>query len=163
MFQIRVIQASDNPELASIVREVSKEFGLAPESGFAVADPSLDDLYAVYTQPHSQYWVIVDEHNKVYGGAGLSPLKGAEHILEIQKMYFLPELRGHGFAKKLLELCFEFAQQHGVQSCYLETTKNLSQAIKLYEKLGFKYLDAPLGQTGHSHACEYWMEKDLTV
>lgn len=162
MFIIRPIQPSDNPIIASIIREVSKEFGLAPESGFAVADPILDNLYTVYSQPHSQYWVIADEHDQVYGGGGVSPLKGAEHIFEIQKMYFLPELRRHGFAQKILELCFEFAEQNGIQSCYLETTKDLWQAVKLYEKLGFVHLNAPLGQTGHSHACEIWMEKYLS-
>jgi putative acetyltransferase len=74
-------------------------------------------------------------------------------------MYFLPELRGLGFAKKILEQCFEFAQHHGFQACYLETTENLWQAVKLYEKLGFEHLPAPKGNTGHSHACEVWMLK----
>jgi putative acetyltransferase len=76
-------------------------------------------------------------------------------------MYFLPELRGLGFAKKILEKCFEFAQQQGFQSCYLETTQDLWQAIKLYEKLGFKHLSQPKGNTGHSHVCEVWMLKTL--
>ena len=74
-------------------------------------------------------------------------------------MYFLPELRGLGFAKKILEQCFEFAQHHGFQACYLETTKNLWQAVKLYEKLGFEHLPTPKGNTCHSHACEVWMLK----
>jgi putative acetyltransferase len=43
MYHIRPIQAQDNTEIARIIREVSKEFGLAAESGFAVADPILDD------------------------------------------------------------------------------------------------------------------------
>lgn len=58
MYFLRPIQAQDNPGLARIIREVSKEFGLAPESGFAVADAAVDDLYAVYSQPHAQYWVV---------------------------------------------------------------------------------------------------------
>ena len=53
MYFLRPIQAQDNPALARIIREVSKEFGLAPESGFAVADAAVDDLYAVYSQPHT--------------------------------------------------------------------------------------------------------------
>ncbi|MEJ5136781.1 MULTISPECIES: GNAT family N-acetyltransferase [Acinetobacter] len=161
MYQIRTIQIQDNPSIAQVIREVSKEFGLAPESGFAVADPILDDLYQVYAQPNAQYWVIEDANGRVVGGGGLSPLQGDATILEIQKMYFLPELRGLGFAKKILEKCFEFAQQQGFQSCYLETTQDLWQAIKLYEKLGFKHLSQPKGNTGHSHVCEVWMLKTL--
>lgn len=161
MYQIRTIQIQDNPSIAQVIREVSKEFGLAPESGFAVADPILDDLYQVYAQPNAQYWIIEDVNGRVVGGGGLSPLQGDATVLEIQKMYFLPELRGLGFAKKILEKCFEFAQQQGFQSCYLETTQDLWQAIKLYEKLGFEHLSQPKGNTGHSHVCEVWMLKTL--
>ena len=78
MFNIRPLQAKDNAVIAQIIRDVSKEFGLAPESGFAVADPILDDLFAVYSQPNAQYWVVVDENDSVFGGGGISPLKGED-------------------------------------------------------------------------------------
>ena len=161
MYSLRPIQATDNVALAHIIRLVSSEFGLAAESGFAVADPILDNLYAVYTQPNSMYWVIENKHGEILGGGGLSPLKGSEHILEIQKMYFLPKIRGLGFAKQILQLGFDFAQQNGFKACYLETTQDLWQAVKLYENLGFEHLAQPLGHTGHSHACEIWMKKEL--
>ncbi|MEZ2903400.1 GNAT family N-acetyltransferase [Acinetobacter terrestris] len=161
MYQVRPIQVQDNAQIARIIREVSKEFGLAPESGFAVADPVLDGLYTVYSQSNAQYWVIENEQGEILGGGGLSPLKGDHSILEIQKMYFLPEIRGLGFAKQLLEKAFQFTLQQGFKSCYLETTKELWQAVKLYEKLGFEYLNHPKGNTGHSQACEIWMEKRL--
>ena len=161
MYQIRPIRPKDNTEIAQVIREVSKEFGLAPESGFAVADPVLDDLYTVYQQANAQYWVIENQQGKILGGGGLSPLKGDPTILEIQKMYFLPKIRGLGLAKQLLEHAFDFAAQHGFKVCYLETTQQLKQALKLYEKLGFIYLHHPLGNTGHSHACEIWMEKSV--
>ena len=67
MYQIRTIQIQDNPSIAQVIREVSKEFGLAPESGFAVADPILDDLYQVYAQPNAQYWIIEDANGRVVG------------------------------------------------------------------------------------------------
>ncbi|OTG65072.1 GNAT family N-acetyltransferase [Acinetobacter silvestris] len=161
MYQLRLIQAKDNPKIAEIIRDVSKEFGLAAESGFAVADPILDNLFEVYSQPHSQYWVVENKQGQILGGGGLSPLAGDNSILEIQKMYFLTEVRGFGFAKQILENGFKFAQQNNFKSCYLETTKDLWQAVKLYEKLGFEYLKQPKGNTGHSHACEIWMEKVL--
>ena len=161
MYSIRLICPNDNAKIANIIREVSKEFGLAPESGFAVADPILDNLYEVYAQENAQYWVIENEQGELLGGGGISPLKGDDSILEIQKMYFLSDIRGFGFAKQILELAFEFAKSKGFKSCYLETTDSLWQAVKLYEKLGFKHLSSPRGNTGHSHACEIWMEKIL--
>lgn len=163
MYSIRPIQPEDNAQIASIIRGVSQEFGLAAESGFAVGDSILDELYQVYQQPESAYWVVVDQQNKIYGGGGIAPLKGDATILEIQKMYFLPEIRKQGFAKKILELSFEFALAHQIKSVYLETTKVLWQAVKLYEKFGFQHLDHPEGNTGHSEACEIWMLKNLST
>ena len=161
MYSIRPIQKQDNASIAEIIRQVSKEFGLAPESGFAVADPILDDLYTVYQQPNAKYWVIQDENGTILGGGGISPLQGDDELLEIQKMYFSKTIRGNGFAKQLLELAFTFAKNTEAQACYLETTQSLWQAVKLYEKLGFKHLNSPRGNTGHSHACEIWMLKAL--
>lgn len=161
MFHIRSLQEKDNATIAQIIREVSKEFGLAAESGFAVADPILDNLYQVYSQPNAQYWVIENKQGDILGGGGLSPLMGDRETLEIQKMYFLPEIRGLGFAKQILEQCFSFTLAQGYRSCYLETTASLWQAVKLYEKLGFQHLTEPKGHSGHSHACEIWMEKNL--
>jgi len=163
MYSIRPIQPEDNAQIANIIRRVSQEFGLAAESGFAVGDSILDELYQVYQQPKSAYWVVVDQQNKIYGCGGIAPLKGDATILEIQKMYFLPEIRKQGFAKKILELSFEFALAHQIKSVYLETTKVLWQAVKLYEKFGFQHLDHPEGNTGHSEACEIWMLKNLST
>ena len=161
MYHIRPIQISDNPQIAQIIRDVSKEFGLAPESGFAVADPALDHLYSIYNQPNAQYWIIENAHGQIFGGGGIAPLQGDAAIMEIQKMYFLNDIRGLGFAKQILAHAFAFAKQHHFNRCYLETTASLWQAVKLYEKLGFEHLHAPKGNTGHSHACEIWMLKHI--
>lgn len=161
MYHIRLLRLEDNPQMAQIIRTVSQEFGLAAESGFAVADPVVDHLYSVYSQDFCNYWVVIDENDQLFGGGGLSPLQGDSTVLEIQKMYFLTEIRGQGFAKQILERCFEFADTHKFNQLYLETTKDLWQAVKLYEKLGFKHLNQPMGNTGHSHACEIRMLKTL--
>lgn len=161
MYQIRPIQAKDNFKIAEIIRQVSAEYGLAPSSGFAVADPILDQLFEFYQHQNAQYWVIENEDGKIFGGGGIAPLQGDLQTLEIQKMYFRTELRGLGFAKQLLKKCFVFAHEKGFKQIYLETTKDLWQAVKLYEKMGFQYLEFPMGQTGHSSACEIRMLKEL--
>lgn len=161
MYHIRLMRPEDNSQMAQIIRTVSQEFGLAAESGFAVADPVVDNLHAVYSQNFSSYWVVVNGNNQVFGGGGVSPLQGEPTVLEIQKMYFLSEIRGQGFAKQILEQCLSFAQTQNFHQLYLETTKDLWQAVKLYEKLGFQHLNKPMGNTGHSHACEIWMAKAI--
>lgn len=163
MYSIRLIQINDNPHIAYIIRQVSEEYGLAASSGFAVGDSILDQLFEVYQQENATYWVIEDQEGNIVGGGGIAPLQGDADVLEIQKMYFLPQIRRQGLAEKTLNLAFDFAKQHGFKTCYLETTANLWQAVKLYEKLGFQHLSQPLGNTGHSEACKIWMSKNLAA
>ena len=95
------------------------------------------------------------------GGGGVAPLSCSEpDICELQKMYFLPSVRGQGLAKKLALIALEHARTQGFKRCYLETTAFLKEAIGLYEHLGFTHIDAPLGCTGHVD-CEVRMLKTL--
>ncbi len=149
---IRPATAQDNAAIAQVIRAVSAEYGLTADKGYSVADPTLDCLSQIYSQQGAHYWVI-DFEGKVLGGAGIAPLAGNAGVCELQKMYFMPEIRGLGLAKQITQLAFEFARQAQYQSCYLETTAILKEALALYNRLGFRTLPAPLGNTGHD-ACE---------
>lgn len=158
-FQIRQLTALDNASIAAVVRRVSAEYGLTTDKGYGVADPTLDYMNEVYQPDNSCYWVV--EHNhRILGGGGIAPLPGEQGICELQKMYFLPELRGRGLARKLAVTALNFARRHGYQGCYLETTANLTEAIALYESLGFVRILHAMGNTGHD-ACEVRMLKAL--
>ncbi|WP_084632482.1 bifunctional helix-turn-helix transcriptional regulator/GNAT family N-acetyltransferase [Shewanella waksmanii] len=149
---VRIIEADDDAAMAAVIREVSAEYGLTPDKGYGVADASLDHLSQVYADEQACYWVI-EKEGQILGGAGIAPLSGAAGTCELQKMYFSSALRGKGFAKRLACQAIAFAKNQGYQACYLETTAVLAEAVRLYEKLGFVHLDAPLGSTGHD-ACE---------
>jgi putative acetyltransferase len=75
-------------------------------------------------------------------------------------MYFLPEARGLGLGIELMQKCLAKAKEFGFESCYLETMPYMEAAQKLYNKVGFEYLDKPLGNTGHT-SCPVWMLKKL--
>ncbi|VDG51466.1 putative acetyltransferase [Escherichia coli] len=97
---MRRLTLQDNPAIARVIRQVSAEYGLTADKGYTVADPNLDELYQVYSQPGHAYWVVEYE-GEVVGGGGIAPLTGSESdICELQKMYFLPAIRGKGLAKK---------------------------------------------------------------
>lgn len=77
---------------------------------------------------------MIEVDGRVAGGGGIAPLQGgADDICELQKMYFLPVLRGKGLAKRTALQALDFARQHGFRCCYLETTASLTQAVALYE------------------------------
>ncbi len=158
-YTIRLLTPLDNASMAAVVRRVSKEHGLTPDKGYSVADPTLDNLHDSYTCSRSAFWVIEKDH-RVLGGGGIAPLAGEDGVCELQKMYFLPELRGKGFARRIAVQALSFARQSGFKQCYLETTKSLQAAISLYDSLGFEHIEAALGDTGHD-ACEVRMLKQL--
>ncbi|MFN1602732.1 bifunctional helix-turn-helix transcriptional regulator/GNAT family N-acetyltransferase [Vibrio harveyi] len=158
-YVLRPLTKADNSQIADVIRKVSAEYGLTADKGYGVADPTLDDMYSVYDQQGAAYWVV-EYQGEIVGGGGFAPLAGEPNVCELQKMYFLPQTRGHGLAKRIVALSLQLAKQFGYQQCYLETTECLREAVGLYEKLGFEHLDAPLGQTGHD-ACEVVMLKTL--
>jgi len=158
-FKIREIQPKDNPKIAQAVRDILIEFGV-PKVGTAYADKILDTLYEAYQFEKTVYYVI-EKNGEIYGGAGIKQLDNFEgNVCELQKMYFLSEARGCGLGSKMMEICLNKAKEYGFEQCYLETLPYMEDARKLYRKVGFKDLDAPMGDTGH-YSCNLWMLKDL--
>ncbi len=156
---IRPLEKRDNEEIAQVIRNVLVELNV-PKVGTAYADPHLDYLFETYENPKSVYFVI-ESGDKIIGGAGVSQLEnGDATICELQKMYFLPEARGLGLGKQMMEKCLQSARDFGFKKCYLETMPNMDEAQKLYKKVGFEYLCEPLGNTGHN-SCPVWMIKEL--
>ena len=153
-YRIRPITPADNPAIAAVVRAVSAEYGLTADKGYGVADPNLDFLHETYLGERSRYWVT---DGASLGGGGIAPLAGEEgQVCELQKMYFMPSLRGLGLGRRLVLQALDEARALGYQRCYLETTAVLREATALYESLGFEHLPGPLGSTGHD-ACEICM------
>jgi len=156
---IRKLQKKDNPVIASIIRAVLKEFK-ANKPGTVYCDPTTDDLYSLFTTPLSEYW-IAEIDGKVVGGSGVFPTKGLPGgCCELVKLYLLPEARGKGFGKALIETCFGSADRLGFKQVYLETMPELKMAMSLYERCGYTYLPGPLGDSGH-FGCDLWMVKTL--
>lgn len=156
---IREVVPKDNPSLAVLIRDVLIELGV-PKVGTAYEDPELDTMYSAYDCPRSAYFVV-EEKGKIIGGAGISPLVGEdERFCELQKMYFLPQARRRGLGKKMIDHCLRFAKAHHYSLCYIETLPNMKAAQLLYVKTGFTYLDAPMGNTGHT-SCNIWLKKNL--
>ena len=156
---IRPINESDNKHISVILREVLIEMDI-PRIGSAYEDPEINNMYESYQSKRSIYFVV-EENNKILGGAGINQLKNGDiNICELQKMYFHKSIRGRGIGDKMIELCLNFAVKSNYKKCYIETMPNMVDAQKLYIKKGFEYIDNPLGNTGHK-ACPIWMLENL--
>ena len=158
--QLRAIQQSDNAALAKIIRATLTEFG-ANHPGTVYYDASTDALFELFQKPRSIYYVAETIDGKIVGGGGIFPTEGLpEGTCELVKMYLLPEERGKGLGGLIIEKCLQTAKEYGFAQIYIESMPELEQALKVYERFGFNYLGAPLGNSGH-FGCELWMIRSL--
>lgn len=150
---IGAIEVADNVEMAKIIRSGLAEYG-ADRPGFAWTDPQVDSLSDAYEGTNTAYWVAREPNGRLLGGCGIAPLAGLPIVGELQKMYLLPEARGRGVGRRLLEQALNFSWDH-YSWCYLETLSTMADAARLYQRAGFMRLPQPLGNSGH-HSCDHW-------
>lgn len=156
---IRPFERKDNAAMAFVIRTVLSEFK-ANKPGTVYYDPTTDDLFSLFQKDKAAYF-IVELNGEVLGGAGVYPTDNLPvGCCELVKLYLLDKARGKGLGRLLIENCFEKAKAFGYQSMYLESMPELNTAVGLYERCGFKYLDGPLGSSGH-FGCDIWMIKNL--
>lgn len=180
MVLIRPIAKEDEPVIAAIIRSVLEESHL-DVPGTAYFDPELDYMYDYYQKlTDNAYWVV-EEQGRLVGGVGIGlldeslelPIKGHPELLaekatkigkvgELQKLYLLPEARGKGYSRRLMDTVMAFAIDQGYDFLYLETIKSLETAIVLYKKLGYEFLDEPLLSGDHTFM-DTFMMKDLNA
>ena len=156
---IRTIAREDNAAIAVIIRATLKEFGV-DKPGTVYYDETTDALFQLFQTPGSVYYVL-EQGSTIVGGGGIFPSPGlAEGTCELVKMYLAKEVRGLGYGKILIQKSLDWAKNAGYRQVYLETMPELKQALSVYEKFGFRYIDAPMGNTGH-FGCDLWMLKQL--
>jgi putative acetyltransferase len=157
---LRKLRPSDNPEIADLIRKVFREFGI-DRPGTVYADPTTDHLYELFDRPDAIYW-IAEENEKIIGGCGVYPTPELpERCAELVKFYVKAESRGKGTGYLLMQKCIEDARELGYLQLYLETLPELSKAVSMYERAGFRHIPSRLGESGH-YSCYIWMLLDLT-
>lgn len=159
MESIRLIEPKDNLALAAVIRAALTEFG-ANKPGTVYFDPTTDQLYQLFETLGSVYYVA-EKDNQIVGGCGIFPTVGLpDKTCELVKLYLDPSARGTGLGKALMLKAMAWAKENGYNQVYLETMPELSNAVTMYEKLGYNRLTKSLGNSGHD-GCSIWMLKTL--
>lgn len=157
---IRPLQLKDNDAVASIIRASLEEFG-ANRPGTVYFDKETDHLFELFSSTPGSFYIVAEKEGFVIGGAGIFPTKGLpQHTCELVKMYLSKDARGLGLGRMMINRCITDAKALGYTQIYLETMPELKKAVSVYEKFGFKYLEAPMGNSGHS-GCDIWMRLDV--
>ncbi|GGF32994.1 GNAT family N-acetyltransferase [Echinicola rosea] len=156
----RTIKKEDNPAVKVLIQQVFIEFD-APREGTVFADPEMDDLFGLFERTrNASFWLAMLE-DEVLGCCGIFPTVGLpKGCAELVKFYLSPKARGKGIGRTLMEKCTASAQALGYDSLYIESIPEFSNAVRLYEKQGFRRLEEPLGESGH-FTCSIWMLKKL--
>lgn len=158
---LRPIRPADDEAVAAIIRAVMTEHG-ASGPGFAIHDAEVDHMSLAYAGPEARYY-IVEHAGRVLGGAGFARLQGSsaqQATCELRKMYFRHEARGQGFGRSMMHLLLDEMRAAGYRRCYLETTKQMLAAQRLYRAAGFSPLCGAEGATGH-HGCDTFYAREL--
>lgn len=149
---IREMTSQDNAQMAKIIVNVlvEHEFSDSSNGGYDTHNLPLKirDLYTYIKSRGGKYFVIEDtiEHHILGGGGYIVRLQQDNSFfsqknpsfIELEKLYFLPEIRGTGLATELLMKIESEAHHETYPLIYVETEPSLSRAIRFYEKSGFK-------------------------
>ena len=120
---------SDNKDFIHLVKQLDAEL--------AILD---GDEHAFYAQLNKtdkiKHMIIAYENEKPISCGAIREYSPT--IMEVKRMYTMPESRGKGIATKVLNELEKWASELSYQKCILETGWRQPDAIRLYEKNGYK-------------------------
>lgn len=98
--------------------------------------------HAFYHQFNSidmlRHTIVLFENDKAVGCGALKETE--PKVMEIKRMYTLPDYRGKGYATIILHGLENWAAEMSYEKCVLETGKRQPEAIQLYKKKGYKVI-----------------------
>lgn len=111
---------------------IKKYFGIEKSDTEILSDP---EGYVLAKGGHIFFAVDKGVH---VGCCALVPISPG--IYEVAKMAVAENVQGGGIGRKVLAYTVEQGHALGARALYLETNNKLSNAIHLYESLGFRHL-----------------------
>ena len=139
----REIKPEDNGILAEIIRTNLKAHSL-DIPGTVYFDDNLNYLSDFYLgDREKRYYCIAEDNLGIIGGIGLAEVPFLNDTAELQKLYLTNRAKGKAIGYDLISFIENKAKTLGYKRMYLETHTNLSAAIHIYEKWGYRLIDRP--------------------
>jgi putative acetyltransferase len=98
-----------------------------------------NDFFMQFNRIDSLKNVVVAYENNIAIGCGAFKQFDEESV-EIKRMYVLPNQRGKGVAVEILNELEAWAKEIGFTKYVLETSKVLTSAVRLYQKIGYQII-----------------------
>ncbi len=122
---------SGNPDFIELVKQL--------DADLAERDGKDHSFYAQFNKIDMiRHAVVAYENDKPVACGAIKEF--APQIMEVKRMYTLPEYRGKGIAGKVLSELETWAAELSYTKCVLETGKKQPEAIQLYQKSGYRII-----------------------
>ena len=95
---------------------------------------ALHEFANAYDPAKDGIWVCEHKKTKV----GFLVAAHRDDTVQLRFLILLPEYRGMGLAKRLMDLFIAFMRDRGYRKAYLWTTTEQQNAIAMYERYGFR-------------------------
>ncbi|WP_170569330.1 GNAT family N-acetyltransferase [Ruegeria atlantica] len=137
--QIRPFRATDVPWLVEQHdRLYAQDEGFDPSFGTLVQD-ILNDFVASHDPTCERGW-IAERNGKSLGSIFCVALD--ERTAKLRLFLLVPEARGQGLGKRMLDTCMGFARNAGFMEMRLWTHESHRAACALYRRNGWQLLDS---------------------
>ncbi len=130
-------ERADHPQVMALLGALDRYLGelYAPEANHVL---SIDELLA----PHVGFFAAW-QGERVVGTGAVRRMPGdadsrGEPYSEIKRMYVDPALRGQGVGSRLLAAVEQAMRAQGLRLALLETGQAQREAVRLYERCGYR-------------------------
>lgn len=143
--ELRGISGLFSDYLDFVCSDLSREFGIEVDGAaeYASTMAQLSELIP----PRGRCFAAFDDRGDAFGMVLLRPC-GAGAV-EIKRLFVQPGHRGNGAGQGLIGKAIDAARQMKMRLIYLDSTRNLTAALSLYEAMGFEYVES---YPGSDHA-----------
>ena len=129
---IRLVRtSSDNPDFIQLVKHL--------DADLAERDGKDHSFYAQFNKIDKIKHVVIAYENEEPVACGAIK-EYAPGMMEVKRMYTSLESRGKGIASEVLRELENWASELSYERCILETGKKQPEAIRLYQKNGYKII-----------------------
>ncbi|HEX2329311.1 MAG TPA: GNAT family N-acetyltransferase [Candidatus Angelobacter sp.] len=140
MINIRAANPQDAPLILDFVRHLA-EYEREPDAVTATVEDLLRDGFG----PNPRYRCIIAEWNSKPAGFGLFFFNYSTWLgrpgLYLEDLIVLPEMRGHGIGKALLQKLAQIAVEENCYGMRWQVLEWNEPALKFYDSLGAKIMD----------------------
>src|SRR5467141_2900487 len=132
---IRAFQPGDAAAFRRLNEEwITRFFRIEPQDELVFADPE-----GTILDPGGRIF-FATAGERCVGCCAL--IRTGDKEFEVAKTAVEPSYQGAGIGRRLLHAAIDEGRNAGAQRLYLETNHVLTPAIRLYESVGFKHIDA---------------------